>query len=303
MKFDLSHKTTVAIKWLFTLALIAFLGYKINQDGNELTVQYLFQILRNPVLVLSLVILSFINWFFDTLSWRLIAPQNKSLKLSKILSANLISQYLGLLTPFGLGEYRAKMRVFTEKKERNQSVVSTISYRWSKAAAKFGISLIAVTYLLVQNFLHFSVLFLLAALAVWLLFIIRYKFFLRLVFRLFGLKEKLNITAESVNIYPTLLPATLKFLSYVLQFALVILFFTQISLIDALAYGVVLYSVASLLPQLSVLDPFVKSGVGAFILPNLPPEIILTATFLVWVLNVGLPSIVGAILWFKPNLN
>jgi len=299
LKFELSKKATLAVKWIFSFLLLAFLAYKINSESGLQTFNYLSQILGSPVLILVLIYLSFVNWFFDTLSWKLIAPQNKSLKFSKILSANLISQYLGLLTPFGLGEYRAKMRVFSVKQERNQSVVSTISYRWSKAAAKFGLGIIAVTFLIEEKLQNFNTVLLLLALAVWLLFIVKYKFFLNLVFKWFGLKSKLKITAKSVNIYPTLLPATLKFLSYVLQFALIAMFFTETTLAEAVVYGIILYSVASLLPQLSVLDPFVKGGVGAIILPNLPPEIILTATFFVWVLNVGLPSIAGAVLWFR----
>jgi len=299
LKFELSKKATLAVKWIFSFLLLAFLAYKINSESGLQTFNYLSQILGSPVLILVLIYLSFVNWFFDTLSWKLIAPQNKSLKFSKILSANLISQYLGLLTPFGLGEYRAKMRVFSVKQERNQSVVSTISYRWSKAAAKFGLGIIAVTFLIEEKLQNFNTVLLLLALAVWLLFIVKYKFFLNLVFKWFGLKSKLKITAKSVNIYPTLLPATLKFLSYVLQFALIAMFFTETTLAEAVVYGIILYSVASLLPQLSVLDPFVKGGVGAIILPNLPPEIILTATFFVWILNVGLPSIAGAVLWFR----
>ena len=299
MKFELSKKATLAVKWIFSFLLLAFLAYKINSESGLQTFNYLGQILGSPVLILVLIYLSFVNWFFDTLSWKLIAPQNKSLKFSKILSANLISQYLGLLTPFGLGEYRAKMRVFSVKQERNQSVVSTISYRWSKAAAKFGLGIIAVTFLIEEKLQNFNTVLLLLALAVWLLFIVKYKFFLNLVFKWFGLKSKLKITAKSVNIYPTLLPATLKFLSYVLQFALIAMFFTETTLAEAVVFGIILYSVASLLPQLSVLDPFVKGGVGAIILPNLPPEIILTATFFVWILNVGLPSIAGAVLWFR----
>ena len=257
---------------------------------------------ESPVLMVSLSALTLLNWIFDTLAWKAVSKDHQQVPFPQALETNLISQYIGVLTPFGLGEYRAKMRVFKDKKERNQSIVNTVSYRWSKSVSKFGVGLIAATYLLIAQERYSWLWALVIAWFIYFLFVVKYKVILNYAVKQFKLDVKWGMSIDRINVYPSVLPSALKFLAYAMQFALIVLSLFQIPLWDGLMYGIILYALTSFIPQASFLDPLIKGGIATYLLPDLiPANAMLSTVTAIWIFNIGAPAILGAALWFKPN--
>lgn len=301
LKFNLSKKAKLAIKWLFVILLLLFLWNKFSEDDIAFNFIYLKQIASSPVLMVSMVALTLLNWVFDTLAWKAVSKDHQEVPMKSALATNLISQYIGVLTPFGIGEYRAKMRVSKDKKERGQSVVNTVSYRWSKSVSKFGVGLLAGTYLLIaqEKWSYFWALLL--AWGIYFIFVIKYKAILNYAVKEFKLDVKWGMSIDRINVYPSVLPSALKFLSYALQFGIIVFALFGIPFWDGLMYGIILYSITSFIPQASFLDPLIKGGIATYLLPDLiPAEAMLSTVLAVWIFNIGAPAVLGAVLWLNP---
>ena len=302
LKFSLSKKSKLVIKWGFVVLLLLFLWNKFSKEDIAFNFIYLKQIVGSPILMVSMVALTLLNWVFDTIAWKAVSKDHQEVPMRKALATNLISQYIGVLTPFGLGEYRAKMRVFTDKKERNQSVVNTVSYRWSKSVSKFGVGLIAGTYLLISQEKWNYLWALLLAWAIYFIFVVKYKSILNFAVKQFKLDVKWGLSIDRINVYPSVLPSALKFLSYALQFGIIVFSLFNVPFWDGLMYGIILYSITSFIPQASFLDPLIKGGIATYLLPNLiPAEAMLSTVLAIWIFNIGAPAVLGAVLWLNPT--
>jgi hypothetical protein len=279
---------------------MVFLWDKIESEQVRFPKGFFNSILGRPIILLLLFSLTVLNWYFDTWAWRSISLAKEKLEFKQAIKDNLISQYLGLLTPFGLGEYRMKMRSF-EGKERNQSVVQTLSYRWAKSISKFGIGLVAFSFYGWSKQGHLVIIIL-----VWVAYILMFRYYKKVLafgVNLINPSNSYEIDLDLIDIKKALLPGALKFVCYILQLSVLIhLFQDQLSFGETTLYSTLIYAASSLIPQASFLDPFIKATLANYLfLEVIDQSVLFASLFVVWMINSGIPAIFGAVLWFSPK--
>jgi hypothetical protein len=92
LKFSLSKKAKLLIKWGFVVLLLLFLWNKFSKEDIAFNFIYLKQIGGSPVLMVSMVALTLLNWVFDTIAWKAVSKDHQEVPMRKALATNLISQ-------------------------------------------------------------------------------------------------------------------------------------------------------------------------------------------------------------------
>lgn len=257
---------------------------------------------------LGFVGLSVINWTTDTWLWWNIARQVTPLPFFRAFKINLISHAVGLMTPANLGEYGIKALQFSESADQKQSVFLTFSYRFSKTYVKTAMGLLAGYFLWTGNspiaawtcliglliasigFYYFPAIMNVVSSRPWLL-------------RLLRLSPDSNWNFKKLKIRRSILPALIKFASYSGQLALILTYWSGANGWSTWWRSTAVYSLGSYIPTLSVFDPVVKTSLGDVLFTpiGIPIETIALGTGMVWIMNMGLPSIIGYTLWLGWN--
>lgn len=295
------------LKWaaLFILLLILYFNQiKNGHLSKPLVLNHAINALAQPWLLIALFLLTLINWTSDTLVWQRASKSIGHLSFSKALKHNIISQFLGVLLPMGIGEYGGKMRAFKTRRSKKLSLIVTLSYRISKTVAKLGIGLLAGIYLAI-NFQQVDLLIYIGIPSLLFTIIVLksdliYNFIQQHSFFLDKNASNESLGLKELKLKKNIVPATFKFLSYCVQFALLTSFSSQIGFSESLVSGIMIYAITSVIPQQSFLDPFIKYTIGFVLNPySIPENVILMSTSLVWIFNTGVPAILGSMLWIN----
>lgn len=255
--------------------------------------------------VLVFFLLFAINWLADTWLWWSVVRSKAHIRFREAFRINLISHAVGLVTPANIGEYGIKALHFTEMGKYRESFLLTFSYRSAKTFVKWGLGLTAGAILWWDHpELRWVCLFMVAGLA------IGYRFVPHLLTRLyhsrlgryfFDSKENKSWQFKDRSFYITFLPALIKFTSYTLQLAILLNLRPGFELQDLFWRSSAVYSLSSFIPTLSLFDPMVKTSIGDVVMApiDMPLGWLAFCTSIVWLVNLGLPSIVGFILWLR----
>ncbi|MCH8554861.1 MAG: lysylphosphatidylglycerol synthase domain-containing protein [Schleiferiaceae bacterium] len=293
------------LKWLLPIVSVSIIYQRI--DGE--TLQPLLQAIKQAELhwvsiwMLLLVVLSAFNWVLDTFTWQLFLP-TKAFPFYKLLQYNIISLSFGFFTPFQIGEYHGK-QLLTDKLKRKNSYYSTLAYQTVKLLAKLflGLSIIGGALITAQEGLGWVVLF--AAVVLIVGYSSQDFFWKRLgIHRLlekYGLHNVQSDTPIQFRLL-AILSSLLKVLVYSFQFYLCVYFVAeQTSFLAIFPTIVLFYTVSAWLPSLGFLDPLTKGSLGLIIISTsiIDPGLVLFATTLVWLINVGIPAVAGSLLHWR----
>ena len=228
------------------------------------------------------------------------------------LKHHLISLSIGSVTPVSLGEYGGKLRQFSGKMNKLKGLYLAYLFRISKMIARNFVGSLMLYLLIVfysfQNWPQWVAWLIGLGCLVFLVGFLFIEKILPLITQipLFGrsyLKplNRVNFTMSKKVLW--LFLGSVKFLTYTLQLALMLYFFASnnFTLEYLLLLSGIYYSVASYIPSIQVVDPLIKASAGILILQSVvpfAPAIALSIT-LVWLVNVGLPSLGGLALWMR----
>ena len=243
--FFLKLALTGVLLWIIITRTDAS-GMFASAQLSKLAQSFVLQSWVIPVLIA----LSLLNWLSDTRVWYKIVSGVKNISFGKVLRANLISQYIGLVTPFSIGEYSAKMSLFETTAEKKQSLLITLSYRLSKSVVKLILGAVALTYLILEYVSLqtgvFVVFIVVLFLIVTMLILFSERLFRWMLQRGFfsGGEMELPLESQHLKIYKTFLPALVKFLAYCVQFALIIGVLDSFhAFTEALTLAILIYSI------------------------------------------------------------
>ena len=261
---------------------------------------------------LLLVSLSVVNLSLDGLLWAAISRGGTRKRWLHYLKHHLISLSIGSVTPVSLGEYGGKIRQFAGKINKLKGLYLAYLFRVSKMMSK---NFVGSIFLFLLIYLHsyqnwpiwvaYVISFLCALGVVGFLFIEKIlPFFIKLP--LFGrpyLKPigRLLFSKKQKTLWLAL--GGIKFLTYSLQLALMLYFFSgrELNLAYLLLLSGFYYSVAAYIPSIQIVDPLIKASAGIMILHAAIPfdSAIAVSITLVWLVNVGIPSLGGLGLWMR----
>lgn len=249
---------------------------------------------------LGILTLSLINWILEIFKWQNLVSYIRQISLKESMKQTLGSLTASIFTPNRIGEYGAKMLYFDKKEGKRIVLLNLIGNSTQMLVTTyFGLFGLWLTGLYWELFHGRYVELSMAAILVVVFVILGYIFRNREWIYGFTI-SKLVTKVKQVprNIYVTNFQlATMRYLVFSHQFYfLLLLFGVSLPYPSALATVFVMYFIASIVPTIHLMDVVIKGSVAVFLFGKLGVNewIIVSITFLMWLLNLVVPVVIGA---------
>jgi uncharacterized membrane protein YbhN (UPF0104 family) len=271
----------------------------------------------NYIIVIAVFFMMLLNWFLEALKWRFLIAKIEKVSMKRSLRAIFSGITVSAFTPNRVGEYGG--RVFClEKADRIQAVLITVigsmaqllttiifgsigllylptyqsdfSSFFDKVSFAYPVLafiLILLNVLLVLLFLNISVL---TNVLTKISFLKKFEKYSG-VFSFYSFEELLKVLGYSLARYAVF---TTQF------FILLQLFDVQILYADAIILIMSMLFVISVIPTIAITEIGVRGSVALFLFGLVSANTvgILSATFVLWVINLLIPSLIGVVFIF-----
>jgi len=318
----LSRKT---IGFLLKIGIVAFaLFFLYQQLTSKSSVeqfdldQILVKLQENYIVVTIVILMMFLNWFLESLKWRFLISKIEKVSIKRSIRAIFSGITVSAFTPNRVGEYGG--RVFClEKADRFKGVLITVIGSMAQLVTTIVFGSIGILLLpnlmpefdsLLSNivFAYPIMLFLLILLNVLLVTLFlnasvfsvvlsKIKFLRKFkkyneVFSFYNSSELLEILLYSVG----------RYIVFTTQFFILLqVFDVQIGYVDAMILITTMLLVISIIPTIAITEIGIRGSVALFLfgLVSVNAIGILSATFVMWVINLLLPALIGTIFIFS----
>ena len=256
---------------------------------------------------LGILSLSLINWILEILKWQNLVAYIHQISFKEAMKQTLGSLTASIFTPNRIGEYGAKMLYFDKREAKKIVLLNLIGNSTQMLVTTyFGIAGLWITGLHLELFYGKYVEFSVAALLIVVFIILGYIYRKREFIYGFTIAKLITKVKEvPPTIYLTNFQlATMRYLVFSHQFYfLLLLFGVSLPYPTAIATLFVMYFIASIVPTIHLLDIVIKGSVAVFLFSKLGVHewIIVSVTFLMWLLNLVIPVVIGSfyVLRFK----
>ena len=272
-------------------------------------------IINNYSLILIVVLMMFINWMLESLKWKFMIRKIEAISFFTSLRAIFSGITVSSFTPNRIGEYGG--RVFClEKSDRIQAVFITILCSMAQLLTtiifgSFAFFILHEQFLDDQYFIiEISSFSLLVLFTFNILFVLAYfnvasliKFLLKFSFFNF-LRKYINIISlfNTRDLLVTFLFSVLRYLVFSIQFLILLYVFNvDISLFDAILSIMLIFFFITLTPTITIAEIGVRGSMALLVLLKFSTNIIgiLSSTFLLWIINLIIPAIIGSFFIFS----
>jgi hypothetical protein len=249
---------------------------------------------------LGILSLSLINWILEILKWQNLVSYICQISIKESMKQTLGSLTASIFTPNRIGEYGAKMLYFDKKDAKKIVLLNLIGNSTQMIVTTFfGVFGLVITGLHLEFFQGIYTEILVIAILLIILLTLAYAFRNReFIYGFTFTKLIVKIKEVPRNIYRTNFQlATLRYFIFSHQFYfLLVLFDVSISYPTALATLFIMYFIASIVPTIHLMDLVIKGSVAVFLFGKLGVNewIVFSITFLMWLLNLVLPVVIGS---------
>ncbi|MCF6297280.1 MAG: flippase-like domain-containing protein [Flavobacteriaceae bacterium] len=292
------------VKLAIVVGSIYFIYNKLTNNTQLKFDKFIEQIntvlFQNNWILISLLTLTFFNWFFEILKWRTLVGHIKKISFFEATQQSLASLTASLFTPNRIGEYGAKAIYFYKNKRKIMLLNLIGNLNQLTITILFGI--VGLIYFLSTYDIDFNL---------YRLRKIAYLFsFLILIFisnknkklKIFGfLKfDKIANFVKKINLKIHLkifLFSLIRYLIFSHQFYFLLrIFGVETDYFTLMVLIFTLYFIASSIPSIALFDWAIKGSVAIFIFSfiDVSEVTIVTITLLMWLLNFALPSVIGS---------
>lgn len=300
------------IKALIFLCISVFIYFKIVEHPLKFDqVDEILGVLTglsSLYLLLSLIILTFINWGLESLKWKLLVSKIEKVSYLTSVRSVLSGLSFGFITPHAIGDYAGRIWQLNVS-NRFESVGAVMLGRAAQYFATFTFGLFGSSYLFYYQ--HGDSSFLIfASVAVFITLIagistfiyLRKKFLTILSYRkLNRLRRyfKVILTYSNNEILQLLLLAFARYFIFALQFYLLLVFF-RVSSDELLIIAGVTWTLfaKSTIPSFNFLSDLGVREISAlffFSYYGVDNTMVLLASFTLWCLNILIPAILGTV--------
>lgn len=273
------------------------------------------------ILIVSLLMV--INWGLETFKWKYLIQKIENVAYLKALVAVLSGVTVSIFTPNRIGEYAGRVFIL-DKADRWEGVLITMLGSFSQLlitiiAGSIGFIFFAKEYidfsLNPEYFLY--ALSLIIAILILILIMLFYNISLltNLINKLPGKLKKIRHYGSIFSYYSTreltivLFLSLTRYLVFMIQFFLLLnLFNSVIPFGEAIMMISMIYLVMAAIPTIALTELGIRSSVALYFIglyfeshnPAAQNNLgIFTASSLLWLINLAIPSLLGAILIFK----
>ena len=302
------------LKILVVLAAVGFIVYKISSNEELNFDQFMDTLSRFRVFsflnLFVLILLSFLNWFFEVKKWQVLSSAIRRNTARRATRESLASFTAAIFTPSRIGEYGAKSLYYL-KSSRKKVIFLNFLGNTSQLLVTIFFGILGMIYLLSQLELRFSMLNAVLMIGLLLGPFIGYWIMRRTNFKMKGYSiEKLEESFRKISLRVrkrTAFYATLRYLIFTHQFYFFLMIFkveAPYLLLISAVYAT--YFLASIIPTMMIFDAVIKGGFAVWIFGflNVPELVVLVTVLAVWILNFGIPALVGSyfVLKYKPEM-
>lgn len=247
--------------------------------------------------ILFLLLLSFLNRFFEILKWQNLVASFRKISLGEATAQVLGALTAGIFTPNGLGEYAGKA-LFYEKEKTKKIVFLNLVCN--------GIQMLLTVVFGIFGLLYFNAEFniittkTIAILFGILLVLVLASFFLKTIaikgYSIEKLVHKINQIPKSIH-RKNIVLGLCRYLVFSHQYYFLFLAFdVHLPYLILMSAITSIYFLASSLPSFQFLDFAVKGSVAVYFfgLLGVNEWIVIFITTLMWLLNVVIPVVIGS---------
>ncbi len=265
------------------------------------------------------VLLMPLNWLIETVKWKYLIRRIEKITILKAFKAVLSGVSFAVISPNRIGELAG--RVFILKNEnRGKAVFSTAVGSLSQLFITLFIGLLSGLIVIFFYPVHLQIMtseqlfylkiVSLASSLFALLLLFNLKYFVSFAKRLkINTKfiDYIEVLSEysKLELFKVLILSLVRYLIFSLQFILLLSFFdTGISIREAFIGIGLTYLLSSLIPVLSILEVGVRGTAAILFLGMFSENIpgILSATAVLWLINIAIPSVAGAIIFYRTKI-
>ncbi|MET2985982.1 lysylphosphatidylglycerol synthase domain-containing protein [Aureibaculum conchae] len=310
------NKTKHFFFFLIKLAIVVgafYFIYNKTIHNDQLSIQDFTNQLEQSVFtsyksILLLLILTICNWLFEILKWKTLVLSIKKISLYDAFRQSLGSLTASLFTPNRIGEYGAKAFYF-KKGNRRKILLLNLLGNISQMSVTVVLGLIGLVYVVTHfdvdiDFHRFRKIGYILVLVV--LFLIGGS--------LKGSKKIRGFYIDKITDFIKNMPVDLhlkiilfslvRYIIFSHQFYfLLTIFGVNVDYLTCMSLITSMYFLASIVPSLALLDWLVKGSVAiwVFSLIGVNELVIVTISLLMWILNFGIPAVIGS--YFVLNFN
>ena len=266
---------------------------------------------KNYFYLFILFILMFIQWFVEAQKWRFLLCKVQYLKFGQSIKAIFSGLSVSFLTPNRTGEFLGRI-IFISKGNRIKASIITFIGNYSQLLTTITIGLISLFYLpnyfnidkyLDRNYYYIIIFFTLIISNILYFFTNKIYDFASI----FSKKNKYLSQIEVFKIYSkkelliAYLYSIFRYIIFIIQYYIAFLTFDiHLSLIDFVILKPISILLITAIPTVSITDAGVRvsSALAIFALVDISTNII-SATILVWLVNLVIPSLIGLLFFNK----
>lgn len=310
----LSEKLFIVIKGIFVLILGVILlrtFHQKHQNLNDLSNEFSHILISENILSLILLfLLIFVNWACEAKKWQILTNKFENLNFIDAFQSVLVGLSLGFITPANLGDFAGRT-LHLKKINRSAGIGTNLLGNGIQfyVTLMFGI----LSYLIIWNKnialfdqIIFCCLIFGSILGVF-VFLKRNK--ITNIFEGFNwikpYQGYLKAITEFNNsdFWKVMIWTILRFLTYSWQFVIVLkIFQIQLELTDLWAISCLVLLFKTLIPPLNFLSDLGIREISAlhffsYFSTNISP--VITATFVLWFINILFPVLIGGFIFLK----
>ena len=286
-----------------------------NDVGRISLDSLLDTIINNYSLIFIVVLMMFINWMLESLKWKFMIRKIEAISFFTSFRAIFSGITVSSFTPNRIGEYGG--RVFClEKSDRIQAVFITILCSMAQLLTtiifgSFAFFILHEQFLEDQYFIieisRFSllVLFVLNILFVLAYFNVAFLINFLWKFSFFNfLRQYINVISlfNFKDLLVTFLYSVFRYLVFSVQFLILLhVFNVDISLYDAILSVMLVFFFITLTPTITIAEIGVRGSMALLVFLKFSTNVIgiLSSTFLLWIINLIIPAIIGSFFIFS----
>ena len=267
--------------------------------------------------LLAVIFMMFLNWFLESLKWRFLISKIEKISIKRSIRAIFSGITISAFTPNRVGEYGG--RVFClEKADRIQAVLITVIGSMAQLVTTIVFGLIGI--LLLPNLMpQFDALLseIIFAYPILLFIIILLNTLLVSLFlnasvfsvvlsklkflKKFAKYNNVFTFYNSSELLEVLLYSIARYIVFTTQFFILLqVFEVHVSYIDAIILITTMLFMISIFPTIAITEMTIRGPVALFLfgLVSINTIGILSATFVMWVINLLLPALIGTVFIF-----
>jgi len=290
-------------KWVVPLVVLGVIAFMVFDQGIEFYFDRSAMLANLHWLLFCLALLP-LNFLIEAQKWRLLVGPFQPTSLIQSLKIVLSGRSLDTFVPLGFGDVFSRI-IHVQSADRKQALGALALARGTQMLPTLAFGFMAVIFIIdhgvneVAHLMYYTL---------GLTFLLLVSFF---VFKNRALKRpdikqyiKTFSTLSFKKIFILFSLSFFRYFVFAIQFMSIFYWLGWSFGFQILAFGVCwIFLIKSVVPDLSIFGDLVKrelSAVAFFSLFGIHLDIVILASFMVWVINIVLPAVAG--LWFVPEI-